>query len=570
MTRRYIDMFMWGYQEHYVIRLKSLARDVLRLIGADEEADVFLVGVRRPGAGPGHLVCVEPEAGRWPPTLFAGLEADVEAAIPQHELSRMFFGDEPSMRDKPEWTRQAVITEQVLARLAAWDVERRTSSLAITPGVVGDYHVCVVLQVPSGTLESQPQLTGANYRGEPFEFSYIRGCLLEVLEAGRSELIRPEPGRSFRDDMRGASEIVLRAARTFGLHVARTVDERYIGQSLFDQLNEISALRYEGDEGVGRMAFVGPTSLGTDVVLKLDKPVPLYEARWARKLLQLATTAQPLVATPERILGLGRSPEGALAVDFHGHQDWELRLGDRLLLRTRLGQPKLPQEPLPEARFKDNVARLFPGTTPEDHERLWQIMRLQTRLPHGSLVVIAADAEAEAARLAQQATRVEPVLVTEALLTRATRIDGAVLLDPSGVCVAIGVVLDGPAHDDCLPARGGRYNSAVRYVHAADARRLAIVYSDDRTLDVVPLLRPRVSRAQLTAALAALSTATLDDYHEPRNFLDAHRFYLDAAQCDAVNQALKRIHATPLEAGGIRMQISPFLPHPEMDESYLC
>lgn len=87
------------------------------------------------------------------------------------------------------------------------------------------------------------------------------------------------------------------------------------------------------------------------------------------------------------------------------------------------------------------------------------------------------------------ASFITPVLVTPELLARASRIDGGLLLDPAGHCCAIGVVLDGEASDDCQPSRGARYNSAVRYVHGSPSRRMAIVYSDDQTLDVVPLLR---------------------------------------------------------------------------------
>jgi hypothetical protein len=131
------------------------------------------------------------------------------------------------------------------------------------------------------------------------------------------------------------------------------------------------------------------------------------------------------------------------------------------------------------------------------------------------------------------------------------------------------VILDGNAIDLCEPARGGRFNSAVRYVHNTPTARMAIVVSDDRTLDVIPLLRPRVSAAKIEEALVALSKATLDDYHGPRAFLDDHRFYLNAEQCERANAALDRVEKMPRGTGEIVIITTRFAPNPAMDPSYL-
>jgi hypothetical protein len=101
----------------------------------------------------------------------------------------------------------------------------------------------------------------------------------------------------------------------------------------------------------------------------------------------------PLIASPDRIYGLGRlvdSQSPAIIVDFHGHQDWEIRWENQLLIRTELGMPRLPQEAMPEARFRDNVGRLFPTSNNVDHSRLWEvggagcsIFDATSRLPQG-------------------------------------------------------------------------------------------------------------------------------------------------------------------------------------------
>ena len=111
MARQTISLFMWGYQSHFRHRIEYLARDVLKGLGASVDAMALLVGVCRPGHANQNPVCVEPEDGRWPLALFDGLVDSVEDVYSKHHLQDMFFGDEPSMRDKPEWMRRDSVTE---------------------------------------------------------------------------------------------------------------------------------------------------------------------------------------------------------------------------------------------------------------------------------------------------------------------------------------------------------------------------------------------------------------------------------------------------------------------------
>ncbi len=571
MSKRTVTLFMWGYQEHYALTIRRLAEGTLREIGAASEVEVLLVGARRPGSHMPHPVCIVPEDGRWSLSLFDGLESLVHMEIPKHPMSSMFYGDEPSMRDKPEWTRQAVISEQIRARLAEYDLANDVVSFVITPGIVGDYHVAVVLQVPGATLRAHPELKGKNWQSEEYDMSFIRSCLNGVLEVAKGQLLRPDPGRSIHDDILTPSEVIQRAARSFMYQAISLIDIHHMTDGLHENLNQISALRYEGGEGVGRMLIV-KDGVPCDFVAGVTDPVPVRETRWVRKLLQMASMDLPLIATPNHVLGLGRladPADGAIVVDFLGHQDWEVRWKDLPLLRTQLGKSRLPQEVIPEARFRDNVELLFPTTDDTNRSRLWEVLRLQVRQPHGNSVIVAADAEREAERLSRQCTRIVPTPVTSELLTRASRIDGGLLIDPTGRCFAIGVILDGETTDECQPSRGARFNSAVRYIHASQVRRMAIVYSDDRTLDIIPLLNPRMSREKIVSALADLEAATIDTYHRPRLFLDRHRFYLSPEQCVAANAAMERIYATPQTLGEIRLSLAPFSHDPAMNSSYL-
>jgi DNA integrity scanning protein DisA with diadenylate cyclase activity len=78
------------------------------------------------------------------------------------------------------------------------------------------------------------------------------------------------------------------------------------------------------------------------------------------------------------------------------------------------------------------------------------------------------------------------VVLGEEMIRRVTSIDGAVLLDAEGRCHAVGAILDGRATADGRPARGARYNSALRYVRDAGCPTLAVVVSEDGRVDVLP------------------------------------------------------------------------------------
>jgi hypothetical protein len=238
-------------------------------------------------------------------------------------------------------------------------------------------------------------------------------------------------------------------------------------------------------------------------------------------------------------------------------------------IRIEAGEAQLPTEVIGFDRFKDQVQRLFVASADLDADALWQVFQATMGLGRGHMVVIAADSAVEAARLSTQGTQIEPVPATKRLLEQACRIDGTVLVDVRGYCHAIGVILDGTAQPECTPSRGARYNSAVRYVADSPSPRMAIVVSDDATLDIVPLLRPRVEAAAIEQALVAYETATRENYHQPRLFLEEHRFYLNPAQCARANAAIRRLEAMPKEVRVIYLGLDPFIPNPAMNESYL-
>lgn len=580
MAGRCINLFMWGYQDSYRIHIRSLARKVLKQLGAPAEAEVLLVGARKPGSTNRNPVCVEPEDGKWPLALFDGLLDAVESTYDNHDMQNVSYGDDASMRDKPEWMRRDSVRTSVGKALQAFDAANDVTSLCGAVRRVGEFYVTTVVQIPNTTFAQFPPLPDrpAEDRRQGYGYrSLIHAAMYAVLHEATEELHNPDPGRFTYGSIRTAEEVIRVGAQNFLHTPGLSIEQQYFDNDLFDSLNLVASLMYEGAKGVGDLILVNPENECVEFLARFSDRVPFREPRWVRKVLQMATTGVGIIADSRHIYGLGKlkdshdahAAQDAFTAAFIDHYHWELRCGDQILLRSHYGVPSLPQEPFDKVAFLANYARLFPSTSPKDALHLWDLLLVQMRQDHGSMIVVAEDAVSEAHRLGRQGTRIEPTRLTESLLESVSGIDGTILLAPDGVCHAVGIILDGEATDQCTPSRGSRYNSGIRYVQTGQARRLAIVVSDDRTVDIIPQIRRLISRSRIEQHVATFEAATLDNYHDARNWLDVHRFYVNADQCNRINRTIARLDAAPKEVGLIYLGTDHFEIHPEMDDSYL-
>lgn len=568
---------MWSYQHTFRKLLRRRAEEVFSELGILLQPDAFLVGALKPNVDNQNPVCIEPEDGQWPLSLFDGLLSTIESKVKNHRLQRMVYGDEPSMREKPENIRRDSVKTAVSESLAAYDRENEVQSFCGAARPVGSYYVVPVIQIPKSVLQKFPPIllpeTDDEYLPKG-ERSLIHSALEVLLEEASKELFSPDPGHSFFSDMRSATEIVNAAAQRFMNIPDMLTGDPYERCDLFERLNIISSLFYEGTKGQGSLVLAKPDSSSIEYLLRFSEPVPMRQPRWARKALQMATADIALIASGGKIYGLGRLKDrhptavDAFTINFLDHYQWELRCGDRVLLYSRYREPRLPQEPISQARFCSNFRRLFPRASMEDANRCWNLFLIAEELRHGSMIIVAEDAASEAERLSQQGTRIQPVLLSSNLLKRVSGIDGSIILDPQGVCHAVGVILDGEASPECTPSRGSRFNSAIRYVRSPDGHRMAIVFSDDHSFDIIPLLRLQIDRHEVEKQIVELEKATLDNYHMPRLWLDEHRFYVNQEQCERINKALDRIDSLPKEMGGLVIWTARFEPDPEFNDSY--
>jgi len=103
-------------------------------------------------------------------------------------------------------------------------------------------------------------------------------------------------------------------------------------------------------------------------------------------------------------------------------------------------------------------------------------------------------------------TPIQPVQMDYELLHRVSGIDGSILLDPKGICFAIGVILDGSATSDCSPVC-----PALR--RKSDGRPFSDRCLDDKTVDLISLLSPQMRRSEIEDQIVKLEKASTHDYH---------------------------------------------------------
>ena len=570
---------MWKYQQYFRVIVERRAESVLEnLFIAKPKAKCLLVGVKIPNHNNPNDVCVEPEDGKWSISLFTDLPETVETEVIEHPWQNIFYGDEPRMQEKPEHIRCDSVVRAVKKALLPYDQDHGTCSFVGATVPINDHYVVPVLQIAMELFEQFPSLHLPLSDDSPATSSayasLIHSAVSEVLSEAHDELERPDPGRYF-SRMRSPAEIIRRAATQFMFEVTIAAGvSRMPRADLFERFNLISSLMYEGAKGTGRMLLTKPESCSVNMSIKFAEPVPFQKSRWSRKVLQMASSETALIADDEHIFGIGNIASGmnlkercdVIGIEFFDHYHWRLLHRDNILLISKFGGPSLPQEKFPHDAIFDTYQRLFPHVETEDINHFFSIIRVAADQSHGSMLVVAQDAQREADRLQRQGTRIEPTKLTPDLYRQVSSIDGAVIVDPHGICHAIGVILDGSVRPGCTPSRGSRYNSGLRYVGGNP--RLAVVVSDDKTIDVIPEPRLRIKKTVIYDAIEKLETAPLQDYYPIFSWLDKHRFYLNQEMCNRVNTAFVRIQNELEHAGDLVIGSPNFSQNPDLDESY--
>ena len=454
-----------------------LAADVFGDLDAELVPRVALLGF--PGPGVEEAVTVVGDA--------EGLDPEALGALWTKRLRRFSTTDDPVVADD-------LLRRAVEEAVAAVDGPRGVATFGSPLVRAGDGYAWVLLRMARNAYQSYYALQRENLSagGLPLAGSLLSATVHEFLHAVATGLSEFRPGVGPATLPRSHDEILRSAARLLMHQPAWAAGNPAGAAGLFLACDRLSAMRYEGGEGRGGM-LLGPRghpNLRTE--LQFHNPVSLHDHRGVRKVLELTGDGHALLCDAEVVHGLGRiegdyerARENLFEVRFLGHASWELDHASAVLMRVVNGLPRLPRADLDEDVFREDLARTFGHLDARRFDRLWALALEAIRQRRGTTVVISEKAREEAVRLGNQALRIDPLPLTPATVPLLSAIDGAILLDPDGTCFAIGVILDGRATRGGDPARGARFNSAVRYVEGADHACLAMVISEEGSVDVI-------------------------------------------------------------------------------------
>lgn len=582
-----IRLFMWGNQPHYHASASVDARAVFEALDPALNPHILLVGGLQEGESNRPPLCIHPEDGDILLDALGGLAGHTETARSEDPETGVIH----SLALAQQWADL-----RIQGRSFATGVERSLADhrsdrafFASFPHSVEHHLVTCVLHLDRDAYDAHPRLRheyGDDHRRFPVSTSLLDATVRTFLARCTEELSSAEPGMWALN--RSVGDLLRDAGRRLMLHPDYRLSRRG-GGGLYDQLDAVSALRYEGAEGKGRVLLTDEQRTGVVPELLLKTPVPLKNARAARKLVEMATARLDLLATPDGgIYGLGTTDpdydpasERVFEVAFLKGNAWELRHDRVPLMRVLGGVPELPRDPIQRSDFDVLCQRVLGDALGLDADALWASVEAARTQRHGTLLVISTGAAAEAARLSGQSTPLDPVALTPDFVHAVSAIDGAILVDPQGTCHAVGVILDGIATAGGDPGRGARFNSAYRYVATASAQfshhTLAVVVSEDGMVDVLPKLRPLLSRSTLESHLERLRghraqpLESLTLFNRTLGWLRKNAFYLDPDQCAEVTETEAEIRQAwrNNEPGALWIEPDPFESHPDFNSSYL-
>ena len=507
--------FMWGYQTHFRMGQEVVAQRVFGLVDERFDPQLFLVGILLEEQSGWHRACVEPEKDFWIKSKdFDRTKKVAEKIRSSYADSKIIQGHTIAQESHDENLARRSIRDAIRQIInAKADKPSDLSYFVSYPSRVGNYLVSAVLGVQSSVLEAHPSLQKDRvpihkYLDESVRTSFIDAVIHRYLDKISGELQLPNPGIGFSEI--NAAEILRDAANSFMTGLAyRAEQSPKDWQGLFSACNKIASTYYEKAVGTGTLILARKNHPDLKHFVEFTNPIGLQVTRAARKLLQLASRKLALHTDASDIYGLARienyleANEDLFIIRFLGHSHWQVTHGDQILMRVKFGEPYLIKPPFSIDKLRQDLRRIFHKITDKQIVRIINLVQEAEKEKHGTMLLISADARKESERLRNQGTPIQPKRIRPELLKNLTPIDGAVILNEKATCYSIGTILDGIASPKGNPARGARYNSALRYVEPRSGC-MAVVISEDGGVDFFPDLKPAIKRSKIEDAIAIL------------------------------------------------------------------
>ncbi|WP_433772943.1 DNA integrity scanning protein DisA nucleotide-binding domain protein [Bacillus wiedmannii] len=573
-------MYIWGFQPHFQSSINTTAEQIFNELRLDLNPKVWVVGIWAEDNGIDNPYPVDITTIDTPfkPELFSEVNGIANDIYDNDPNRLMLISNERAER---KYHHRLKLQAKVKAMNQILDEAHEELNLSFyisMPMKIHGFLVFTILQLNKQAVKSIPTLNEATVLGRyEIKRSLLESTISEFLSSCSNALQIPDIGEELNVLRRNGCEFIRSGGDTF----LRTLSLKFHGDyfNLFEIFNLISSQYYEGGESNGRIIISNNDHPSINQTLKFSSPIDLSNHKAIRKLLEMTSGDISLLANGNEVYGMGNLinydslDEDLFIIDFKKHFTWELKYSDSVLMVVEYRQPRLPKERMDKELFFDHLIRTFSNINEDDINVMWDAILAATEQKHGTMVVITDKAAEEADRLNGQCINIEPINLTTEVMRLVTTIDGAVLLDPNGKCHALGVILDGRATDKGDPARGARYNSALRYLDTQENECLIVVVSEDGDINLIPHLKPRIPRQCIDNLIKDLQQVNESERLDIKSFnqimhnLKRLAFYLLQEDCDKINE-LRNAIESKIEPETIMIVYRNFTPDPEMDNSY--
>ena len=450
----------------------------------------------------GRPSCV---AGSWevpvPPELAAVLGATSEAISvqsPWSELTGYFreflkdlFGDEPETdagsHEEGDWLAVDFEGQEGSRVRSIRDhrAEIHADLLPVGPKLRYPVH-------PSGEGVGRVLVDAAKWGSYPRDIHALFAPAAGLADAYLLSLIanlvdtRVHPSERWKRNRATSRHMRRRAARAVLAALTAEIANGPLTLDLFDLVCAMSSLPYERRQACGTLFFAREHgAIAHAWAVELAPAFALEEAKRVRKMLEMSDESLAVLTDTRRVFGLVDAHGfGGPRVSFVEAGRWTLSVGDAPpLFEVVEGLPRLLQQTVNAKEVEARLDACFGGLSAEAKRRIVAVAQRAVTQRHGTSLVVTDDALGEARRLRATASCIVPRALDPAHVVPLTRIDGALLFDLDGLCVAFGAIVDGVAvTGGGDAARGARFNSLQRYVHQSrqeNRRALALVISED-------------------------------------------------------------------------------------------
>lgn len=566
---------IWEEQLHCQISLQLAAEELFDSLDERLYPKVYMIGVRVNNDLEKAFIHLECKDCDYCVTDFISLQSIPKVILPAAKSS----DNEVS----------SYLTNQYLAELQrilrSHAKSRVVESFISNPAYINGYLVFVVTELNKSVMNTYYTLTkdySTATRTQKISRSFIESIIKTYLNASTNAL-KAKSLSEFKILSKSRDELVSSAAHDFMKTVSACGQNGHNLHILYDACNTISSLKYEGEEGLGKMIIAKKNHQNISLTIALEEPILIKDFRKVRKFLELADHKNLLISDSVYIYGLGKikgkynhHEESLFVIHFTKHFHWEVLHHHKIMLSVAFRMPSLYSEQINKEKFYSTLNRVFKDIDRDRLNNLWEITIEATKQKHGTILVITNAAKEEAERLSEQSFKVKPVALNRSLMQQITSIDGAVLLDTNCWCYGIGVILDGIASSYGDSSRGARLNSAIRYYEFMEKKTgiVLVVISEDGMINLIPELKPQVMHSNILKKIEELRLLVDAEYTDRRRFniimeyFSQHNFYFSEKECNLINGLKATLEHKYRFSDGVKMIYDNFEPNRKMNSSY--